>query len=106
MSNTLSVVMGRALKVRARAGPGLEPFHKFWARELTGLQILLNKKLRFSGPFTKVGLEPSQALGPSSKVGLRAFQKTWASGRARAGLRPGPITKPDSALVYCIQIDG
>ena len=66
----------RALKV------GLEPFHKFRARALTGLQILLNKKLKFSVPFPKVKLGPSRALGPSSKVGLRAFLKTQVPGRA------------------------
>ena len=43
-----------------------------------GIQVLRNNKLRFWGPFPKVGLGPSQALGPSTKFGLQAFQKTPA----------------------------
>ena len=48
---------------------------------------VLNKMLRFLGPFPKVGLGPTPSLGPSSEVRLRAFQKY----RSRAG--HGPITK-------------
>ena len=91
--------MCRALKVRARAGlrpgPGLSPSMNAGPRALTGLEILLCiavKKLKFSGPSPKVGLRACSGLGPSPKVGLQAVQKTRASGRARAGLRPGPIT--------------
>ena len=50
-------------------------------------QFLLNKKLRFWGPFSKVGIGPSLVLGPSTKVGLWAFKKTW---RPRPGLDPDP----------------
>ena len=74
------LVMGRAYK---NTGPGFESR----ARALTGLNSLLNKKLRFWGPFSKVGIGPSLVLGPSTKVGLWAFKKTW---RPKPGLDPDP----------------
>ena len=49
--------------------------------------------LRFSGPSPKVELGPTPGLSPSSDVGLRAFQKTQASGWVE--LLPRPITNPD-----------
>ena len=36
---------------------------------------------------------PGPGLSPSPKVGPRALEKTRAPGRARAGPRPGPITR-------------
>ena len=38
---------------------------------------------------------PGPGLSPSPKVGPRALEKTRAPGRARAGLRPGPITNTE-----------
>ena len=86
----------RDLKVGLGPGPGLSPSMNAGPRALTALEILLCtavKKLKFSGPYPKVRLRACSGLGSSPKVGLRAFQKTQASGRAQAGLRPGPITK-------------
>ena len=77
--------MGRALKSRARAEPG--PSMNAGIRALMGLGILLCtvvKKFRFSGPSQQVSLRACSGLGPSPKVGLQAFQKTRALGRAWA----------------------
>ena len=106
---TYYIVMGRALKVRARAGPGpgsgfesraragpgLGPSVNSGPRALTGLEILVCtavKKLQFSSPSPKVGLLACSGLGPSPKVGLWAFQKTRA--RAGLGLVPDPSLVP------------
>ena len=84
---------GPGFERRARAGPRLKPFHEFQAQALDRPLNLLNKMLRFLGPFPKVGLRPTPSLGPSSEVRLRAFQKSQASGWVE--LLPGPITNPD-----------
>ena len=75
---------------QAWAGSELNPFQKFGAQALDGPLNLLNKMLRFLGPFQKVGLGPffwSQALGPG-------HCKKY---RPRAG--HGPINKPIYLLV-------
>ena len=65
----VSLVMNQAIKIRARSGSGLEPFLKLGAFvPLTGLQIL-NKTLRFSGLFPKVGIGRLLGLGLSSRAG-------------------------------------
>ena len=64
-------------------GPG--PSMNAGPRAMMGIEILLCtavKKLEFSGPSPKVELRACSGLGPSPKIGHRAFQKTRASGRA------------------------
>ena len=68
--------MGWVLKVRAHAGPWLDPFPKSQAWAFEGTSNVLIKMLRFLGPSPKV------KLGPTLDVGLLAFQKTRATGRA------------------------
>ena len=75
-------MIGRALKVRAQAGPWHDPFTKSQARAFEGPSNVLIKMLRFLSPSPKVKLGPTLGLGPSSDVGLLAFQKTRATGRA------------------------
>ena len=81
---------------RAWAGSELNPFQKFGAQALDGPLNLLNKMLRFLGPFQKVG------LGPFPKRWARALFQKSGSGpckkyRPRAG--HGPINKPTYLLV-------
>ena len=73
-------MIGRALKVRAQAGPWLDPFTKSQARAFEGPSNVLIKMLKFSGPSPKVKLGPTLGLGPSKKQG------------PQAGPKPGPIT--------------
>ena len=84
---------GPGFERRARAGPRLKPFHEFQAQASDRPLNLLNKMLRFLGPFPQVRLRPTPGLGTSSEVRLfRAFQMIQATDHALAGPRPGPIT--------------
>ena len=65
--------MSWALKIRAWAG--LELFHEFWALAFDWPSNLLNKMVRFSGPFPKAGLWPTPGLGPG--LGLGSDPSLW-----------------------------
>ena len=65
----VSLVMDQAIKIRARSGSGLEPFIKLRAWAFNGPSNLLNKTLRFSGLFPKVGIGRLLGLGLPSRAG-------------------------------------
>ena len=67
LSNRLGMLSDGPCKYRH--GQGLS----FEIQVITGLQILLNKKLIFSGTFPKIGLGPFWSLGPSKKHGTSPF---------------------------------
>ena len=79
LSNRLGMLSDGPCKYRH--GQGLS----FESQAITGLQILLNKKLIFSGTFPKIGLGPSRSLGPSKKHG------PWALLGQGLGLDPSLV---------------